>query len=176
MENIYQKVLLLTEINNSLHPGLLLLLYLSICKITTMKQKIVCLFISIAIGTCCYSQCDKKNILSATGVEVLNKQNEVKIKDTQRVTTIKYDSKTFELITEYYTRYGTIDSIYCNWKTPFKEGTTYIKTTLSFENGEQWVTKLTINGKDGKLTLLVDMEHPEADIMRFVLDKFEENK
>jgi hypothetical protein len=66
--------------------------------------------------------------------------------------------------------------MYCNWKIPFKEGNTYIRGTLSFENGDQWVIKLTIDGKDGKLTLLADMEHPDANKMRFVLNKFEENK
>lgn len=141
-----------------------------------MKQKIVFLLISIAISTLCYSQCDKKIVLSATGVEVLDDKNEVKMKDTERVTTINYDSKLIEVITEYNTRYGTIDSIYCNWKIPFKEGNTYIRGKLSFENGEQWVIKLTINGKDGKITLLADMEHPDANKMLFVLNKFEESK
>ena len=141
-----------------------------------MKQKILFLFITIAIGISCYSQCDKKNILSSTGAEILDEQNKVKIKDTLRLTTIKYDSKTIEIITENNTLYGTIDSIYCNWKIPFKEGNTYIKGTLNYENGDRGVTKMTINGKDGKLTLQVDIEHPEANRMLFVLDNFEESK
>lgn len=141
-----------------------------------MKQKLLFLFIGIAIAACCYGQCDKKIVLSSTGAEILNGQNEVKIKDTLRVTTIKYDSKTFEIISENNTLYGTIDSIYCNWQLPFKEGNTYVRGTLNYENGDQWVTKLTISGNDGKLTLLVDIEHPEANRMRFVLNKFEESK
>lgn len=141
-----------------------------------MKQKILFLFITLVFCTYCYSQCDKNNILSATGAEILNEQNEIKIKDTVRLTTIKYDSKTIEIISEYNTLYGTIDSIYCNWKIPFKEGSTYIRGTLNYENGDSWVTKLSIHGKDGKLSLLVDIEHPEADKMRFVLNKFEESK
>lgn len=141
-----------------------------------MKQKVFFLFITIGMGICCYCQCDKKNILSATGAEILNGQNDVKIKDTLRVTTIKYDSKTIEIISEFNTLYGTIDSISCNWKIPYKEGNTYIRGTLNYENGDQWVSKLTITGKDGKLTLLVDIEHPQANLMRFVPDKFEESK
>jgi major membrane immunogen (membrane-anchored lipoprotein) len=149
---------------------------LLIYKRTIMKQKILSLIIAVAIGACCHSQCDKKIILSATGAEIWNEQNEVKIKDTLRVTTVKYDSKVIEIVSEFSTIYGTIDSIYCNWKLPFKEGNTYIKGMFNNENGDQWVAKLTINGKDGKLTLLVDIEHPEANKMRFVLDKFEESK
>lgn len=141
-----------------------------------MKQKILFLFITIAIADCCYSQCDKKNILTATGAEILDERNEVRLKDTLRLTTIKYDSKTIEIISEFNTLYGTIDSIYCNWKLPFKEGNTYIKGMLNYESGDQWVSTLTITGKDGKLTLLVDIEHPDASIMRFVLNKFEESK
>jgi hypothetical protein len=139
-----------------------------------MKQKTLFLFTAIIMGTSCYSQCDKKNILTATGAEILDAQNEVKIKDTVRVTTIKYDTKVFEIITEFATLYGTIDSIYCNWKIPFKEGNTYIKGILHYENGDQWVTTLILSGKDGKITLLADMEHPDANKMRFVLTKFEE--
>lgn len=141
-----------------------------------MKQKILFLFITIVLGTRGFSQCDNKNILSATGAEILNEQNEIKIKDSVRVTTIIYDSKKMEIISENSTLYVTIDSISCNWKIPYKEGSTYIKGTLQYENGDQWVTKLTITGKDGKLTLLVDIEHPEANKMRFVLNKFEESK
>lgn len=141
-----------------------------------MKQKLFFLFIAIVIGSYSYSQCDKKIILAATGAEILNGQNEVALKDTQRVTTITYDSKTLEIISESSTLTGSIDSIYCNWKVPFKEGHTYIRGTLIYANGEQWVTKLSINGKDGKITLLADIEHPEANKMRFVLDKFEESK
>lgn len=141
-----------------------------------MKQKIVFVLIAIIISAFCYSQCDKKIVLAATGVEVLDDNDHVKMKDTARVTTINYDSKLIEVITEYNTRYGTVDSIYCNWKIPFKEGKTYIRGKLSFENGDQWVIKLTINGKDGKLTLLADMEHPDANKMLFVLNKFEEGR
>jgi hypothetical protein len=141
-----------------------------------MKQKILFLFIGIAIGVCSYSQCDKKNILSAKGAEILNEQDEVKMKDTMRVTTIKYDTKVIEIISGNSTLHGTLDSTYCNWKVPFKEGYTYIKGTLTYENGDQWVLKLIITGKDGQLTLLADLEHPEANKMRFVLNKFEESK
>jgi hypothetical protein len=139
-------------------------------------KKIICLLIAIASGGYGYSQCGKKNILSATGAEILNEQGEIKIKDTLRVTTIKYDSKVIEVITEENTLYGTVDSIYCNWKIPFKEGDTYIRGTVTYGSGDQLVTRLTIKGKDGKLTLLVDIEHPQANKMRFVLDKFEESK
>ena len=128
------------------------------------------------MGASCYAQCGKQNILTATGAEILDESNNIKIKDTVRITTIKYDSKSFQIITEYATLNGTIDSIYCNWTIPFKEGNTYIVGKLKYENGDQWITTLIISGKDGKLTLLADMDHPDANKMRFVLDKFEESK
>lgn len=141
-----------------------------------MKQKISLLLISIGIYACSYSQCDKKNILSATGAEILNEQDEIKIKDTQRATTIIFDTKIMEIISDNNKLYMTIDSTYCNWKIPYIEGNTYIRGILKYENGDQWVSKLTITGKEGKLTLLVDIDHPEANRMRFVLDKFEVSK
>ena len=115
-------------------------------------------------------------MLSATGCESLNKQNEVMMKDTQRLTTIVYDTKIIELVSEFTTLNGTIDSIFCNWKTPYSEGAEIIKCKLTFEGGEIWPATLTITGKGEKLSLLVDIEHPDAGIMRFTLDKFEEKK
>lgn len=139
-----------------------------------MKQLFTLLVITFTITNSSFSQCDKKYILTATGVEILDDQNQVRLKDTQRITTIQYNAKTIEIISEQTTLYGTIDSMACNWKLPLKDGQTFIRAKLNYENGEQWVTKFTITGKDGKFTLLVDIEHPEADIMRFELNRFEE--
>lgn len=141
-----------------------------------MKHKIILVMIAILISSYCYSQCNAKIILSATGVEIMDKNNDVKSKDTERITTIKYDTRAIEINTEYNTRYGSIDSVYCNWSVPYKEGRTYLRGKLNFENGYQWVIKLTITGKEGKLTLLADMEHPDASVMRFALTTYEENK
>ena len=141
-----------------------------------MKQKLLFLFIACTIGAYGYAQCDKKIILTAYGFESRNKQNEVVMKDTQRLTTIVYDAKIIEVVSETSILNGTIDSVYCNWKTPFKEGQTFIKCMLAYDNGDVWPAKLTITGKDGKLSLLVDIEHPDAFLMRFTLDKFEEKK
>jgi len=71
---------------------------------------------------------------------------------------------------------GTIDSISCDWKTPYKEGKTVIKTVLSGENGRTMNGTITIEGKDGKLLLMAEFEEMPETKIRVMLDKFEEKK
>jgi len=60
---------------------------------------------------------------------------------------------------------GTVKSYACDWKIPFKEGTTKLDITLSNDNGESRDYSVTIQGKDGKITLMAeDKEHPDDKI------------
>jgi len=69
---------------------------------------------------------------------------------------------------------GTVNSITCDWKTPFKEGKTIIKATISNPNGQNMNLILTIEGKDGKnMMMAVFEEMPDLKI-RMPVDKFEE--
>ena len=87
-----------------------------------------------------------------------------------------YDTKVISITNEDITLAGKIDSANCNWKTPFKEGKTILMVTITRANGEELTSKLTIEGKEGKLILLVEFDDPTANKLRFVLDRFEETK
>jgi hypothetical protein len=69
---------------------------------------------------------------------------------------------------------GTFKLNTCDWKIPFKEGKTVLNTTLNNDNGESKNFTLTIEGKDGKVTLLAESKDMPDRKIRLALDKFEE--
>jgi hypothetical protein len=69
---------------------------------------------------------------------------------------------------------GTIKSEVCDWKVPFKEGKTIIKASVSNDQGEERNVTVTIEGKDGKVTLLFEMEGMTDDRIRVGINRFVE--
>ena len=136
------------------------------------KQVLILLFIVVA-GTSSYAQCDKKSILTSSVTEYLTSSGEVR-KTVEETTTIEFDSKTIVITPGDHNMEGTVSSITCDWKTPYKEGKTIIKTIIAIGDGQTMDVTITIEGKDGKLILLFE-ESPEKRI-RVTLDKFEEKK
>ncbi len=70
---------------------------------------------------------------------------------------------------------GTIQSDSCNWKIPFKEGRSVIRAVLT-SNGEQKNIKLTIEGKNGQVILIAEIEDLKDRKIRVVADSFGEKK
>ena len=71
---------------------------------------------------------------------------------------------------------GMIDSFTCEWKTPFKEGKTVIKTSITNPQGQTFSLTITIEGKEGKITFLAEMAEMPDQKIRIVVEKFEEKK
>ncbi|MBK8495386.1 MAG: hypothetical protein IPL50_10385 [Chitinophagaceae bacterium] len=113
------------------------------------KQVLTFLLVAIA-GISSYAQCGKKNVLTSSVTEYLNTSGEIQ-RSQEELTTIEFDSKNIIITPGNNTMEGSIDSIYCDWKTPYKEGKTVIKTVLSGSNGRTMNGTITIEGKDGKL-------------------------
>ena len=65
----------------------------------------------------------------------------------------------------------------CSEDKKYKEGKTVINTTISNENGDgEKDYTLTIEGKDGKITLIAESVQDPDKKLRLPLDKFEEKK
>ena len=70
---------------------------------------------------------------------------------------------------------GKITSDSCDWKRPFKEGKSVIKAIFTREGQAQQINAtVTIEGKDGKVTLIMEMEQMPDKKIRITADKFEE--
>jgi hypothetical protein len=140
-----------------------------------MKNQILILLFVAAAGVSSYAQCDKKIILSAGATEYFNAADELQ-RTVEEQTVIEYDSKTITVTPNGRAMEGTVNSITCEWKTPFKEGKTVIKAVIPNPRGESMNATITIEGKDGKVTLLFEAAESPNRKIRITPDKFEEKK
>jgi hypothetical protein len=123
-----------------------------------------------------FAQCDKPITLSSLKTEFIDASGIVQ--DSKDEKTIVEISKTNVVITpgEDDQMNGTIKSYFCDWKVPFKEGKMIIKAVLENDRGETKNLTITIEGKDGKLTFLGEIEEMPDRKVRLTVDKFEEKK
>lgn len=136
------------------------------------KQVLTVLLVAIA-GISSYAQCGKKSVLTSSVTEYLDASGEIK-RSVEETTTIEFDSTTIFISPGDHTMDGTVNSMACDWKTPYKEGKTVMKATITVGDGQTIDVTITIEGKDGKLIFMFE-ETPEKRI-RLTLDKFEEKK
>ncbi len=140
-----------------------------------MKQFLAVAVLLIAARTG-YGQCDKKSVLTASKTDHLGADSSVQRSD-DGVITIEFDKTTFNVNPpneEPMT--GKVDSVSCSWSTPYKEGKTRMKVTLTNPQGESQHFTVTIEGKAGKVTLLAVMDNQPGERIRLSADKFEEKK
>lgn len=140
-----------------------------------MKKQILTLLFVAAAGISSYAQCDKKIILSASSTEFLNSANEVQRTD-DKTTIVEYDSKSIMIMPGDNILEGSVNSITCDWKTPYKEGKTVIKATMSGPGGQTMNMTITIEGKDGKNIFMGEFDESPDRKVRLTLEKFEEKK
>jgi len=143
-----------------------------------MKSTIIALLLLLAGSTVCLAQCDKRLSLVTSKTEHLDGSNNLeRAVDEQTVIEIIDKKISVNIENGKQTLTGTIKSNTCDWKTPFKEGKSVISTTISDEDGGgEKDYRLTIEGKDGKVTLTAESVQDPDRKLRFVLDKFEEKK
>jgi hypothetical protein len=138
-----------------------------------MKQFLVAAILLTA-ATAGYGQCEKKTLLSAAKTDHLAADSSIQQSDDGTIT-IEFDKTTFNVnppndgpLT------GKVDSITCNWPTPYKIGKTWMKVTLTNAQGETQKATITIEGKAGKVTLYARIDDQPDQMIRLIADKFEE--
>lgn len=132
----------------------------------------------VAGTTATYAQCDKKVVVTSSKTEHLGADSSV-IRTDDETDTVEFDKTTLNVTIHNAERdqklKGTVNSYTCDWSSPFKEGKTVLKATLTNENGESRGLTITVTGKGGKVSFLADVEG-EDEKVRLVVDKFEEKK
>ncbi|HTR28744.1 MAG TPA: hypothetical protein VMH27_05710 [Puia sp.] len=138
-----------------------------------MKQFLVAAVLLAAFSTG-YGQCEKKTVLTAAKTDHLLADSSLERSD-DGVITIDFDKTTFNVNTPNEGLLtGKVDSSVCQWLTPYKAGKMRLKITLSNPQGESHHFTVTIEGKNGKVTLYAVMDDEPDKIIRLVADKFEE--
>ena len=139
-----------------------------------MKTIILSLFLAVTGSVACFAQCGKNVVLTTSKTEHLDASGAVTRTDDEKAVIEIGKSNLTITINDDHKLTGTIKSNTCNWTVPFKNGKTVIKALISSEGGEDRNVTITIEGKDGKVTLLYESETEPDDRVRVGIDKFEE--
>ena len=137
------------------------------------KTTILALLLFVAGSTAAFAQCDKTVTLTSSTTNYLN--NEGVVQRSKEENVIITLTKTDLTITpgDDHEMTGKISSKTCDWKVPFKEGKTVVKALLTNGNGDDKHVTVTIEGKDGKVTLLFEAEESVGKKIQVVADRFE---
>ena len=139
-------------------------------------MKKIILTLSLFIGLCAvsFAQCDKKVVLTSSKTDHLD-ANGALTRTVDETAMIELTKTTVDIsVNDNKVLSGPITDNTCNWTVPFKEGKSLIHTTMSNDNGEEKKVTITIEGKDGKITLLFEMEGEPGDRVKVGIDKFVE--
>lgn len=143
-----------------------------------MKKTLLFLTALLGIIMVSNAQCteNKTSRFSSSKTEYLNESNTVENTRDEK-TTIDFKNKdiTILIIGENEQKMtGTIKSATCDWSTPYKVGKSVYKATIVDEGGDVKNATITIEGKDNKLTFVVEVEEMPGRKIRLVADKYEE--
>jgi hypothetical protein len=141
-----------------------------------MKSIFISFLLLVACSTITLAQCDKKFEINTSKSENLD-SNGVFQDSKDEQTVVKIDKSAITVITDdgNHTMTGVFKVISCDWKVPYKEGKMVINTDLS-RDGDSKNFTITIEGKDGKLTLLAESKDMPDRKIRLPIEKFGEVK
>ncbi|HTK20922.1 MAG TPA: hypothetical protein VL442_15470 [Mucilaginibacter sp.] len=144
-----------------------------------MKTILVTLFLLAAGSSMSFAQCDKKVSLVSSKTEHLDANGNLKHTDDEKTVVEFNQSDITVTIThgdgdEKLT--GKVKTNICTWQVPFKVGKTLLNVNLSKDDGQSRDFAITIEGKDGKLTLWAESKEEPDDKIQLPIEKFEEVK
>lgn len=122
------------------------------------------------------AQCDKKVVVTSSKTQHLAADSTVSRTDDES-DTVEFDKTTLNVTINgangLRKMKGTVTSYTCDWSSPFKEGKTVLKASLTNDQGETRGLTIIVTGKGGKIGFLADVEGEEEKV-RLIVDKFGE--
>jgi hypothetical protein len=133
-------------------------------------------FILFATSLQAISQCNKKvtwyaakgDMLDANGGVLDSKHDSIFLETDPQKITLRFKSDQNQLE-------GTVKEKTCDWKEPFKNGKTVYHTTVTLD-GSLSNAIFTVEGRDGKISLLLEIEAREGRKFLIYIDRYEEAK
>jgi hypothetical protein len=143
-----------------------------------MKKALLFVTALMGIGMASHAQCteNKTSRFSSSKTEYLNESNAVENSRDEK-TTVEFKNKDISILIkgeEEQKMTGTIKSATCDWSSPYKVGKSVYKATIVDQSGDVKNATITIEGKDDKLTFVVEVEEMPGRKIRLVADKYEE--
>jgi hypothetical protein len=144
-----------------------------------MKKLLLGSLLLIGGGMIAHAQCGKKVVITSSKTEHLDADSTVQRTDDE-LCTVEFDKDTMNVAISNnnngtQTMKGAVKSYSCDWSTPFKEGKTVLKASLTGDDGNQHNITITVTGKAGKIGFLAEVEG-DPEKIRLVVDKFQEKQ
>jgi len=141
-----------------------------------MKKIILLVLVFVTVNKWSNAQCNKKILWTSTKEEFLDANGQVTHTDEDSVTLEVSDSG----ITINHNNIpqdelkGTIKEINCNWSEPFKTGKTTFKSDLTEVSGDEHNGNFTIEGKDGQISVLMELTDKGGMKIKLYVSRYEE--
>ena len=142
----------------------------------SFMKTILTFFILFTASLQAISQCDKKvtwyaskgEMFDATGTLLDTKTDSIFLEtDPQKIMLrFKSDQNVLE---------GTVKEKSCDWKEPFRNGKTVYRANVSID-GNPGNATFTVEARDGKITLSLDIDIRQGRKFVIHIDKYEETK
>jgi osmotically-inducible protein OsmY len=139
-----------------------------------MKTIILALALMITCGAMSYAQCGKKFTITTSKTDHLDSSGNITRTVDEKAVVVISPTDVNITVNDNHKMTGTVKSDTCSWPVAYKEGKSIIKAVISDENRDDKNVTITITGKNGKVTLLFEMEGQPDDRIRVAADKFEE--
>lgn len=138
-------------------------------------KKIVLSALLLCGAATTFGQCDKQTVLTSSKTEYLDNSGNVEHSADEKTTVEVFKDRIIVAPgSAPAPMTGPISSHTCNWTVPYKEGKSVIKAKITDEGGNPLNLTLTIEGKDGKLTLLAQIEEMPERQIRVPIDTYKE--
>jgi hypothetical protein len=142
-----------------------------------IKQTLPVLSLLLCSSLAGLAQCEQNVVLTSSKTEYLDaSMTAQRTVDEKTVIEISDSSITITPGNEPNKMAGPILSKSCNWTVPYKAGKSLIKAKIEDPSGDTKNITLTIEGKDGKVILLAEIEDRPDQKIRVTADTFEAKK
>jgi hypothetical protein len=142
-----------------------------------MKKLLLAAVVLLA-NAAVYAQCNKTITWTGSKTEYLDGKGVVQKTDVAPVTvqtTTNHITITVKPVnSEPDVIEGDIQALACSWNEAFKNGKTSFKSVLAKSNGETKDASVSIEAKDGKITLFLELENSNGLKLRVPIDNYKE--
>jgi hypothetical protein len=141
-----------------------------------MKNFLIIILCLFAANTIANAQCSKKIVWTGSKAEFLDANGAVEntLNEKVEVVSSKTDIKLSHSDKDGDALTGKIKDFSCNWSDAFKNGKTIIKSELAEGTNPANSGVVTIEGKDGKITILVTMDDKDGRTIKLYIDSYKE--
>lgn len=141
-----------------------------------MKKVLFSLLTALLLASAGFAQCDKNVVYSSDKLEIIGTDGQVEDTKAEAMTlTFTKEKVVLNAPEKGDALTGIIKETDCQWKTMYKEGKAVYKMDFQKpQNGDTSEGTITIEAKDGTLTIVIEIAKMDGRKVKLVVSKYEE--